>query len=52
MADITIKRGDTYNYTINIKNDLGVAIDASGWDIWFTVRKSAVTNTVVSDTDF
>lgn len=48
---LSIKRGDTYNYNIIIKDSLGVAIDASDWNIWFTVRKYAVANTVISDTD-
>jgi hypothetical protein len=51
MSDITIKRGDTYNYNINIKDSAGVAIDTTNWDIWFTVRKYLVSNTVISDTD-
>src|SRR5574344_1025687 len=49
MSDITIKRGDTYNYNINIKNNSGVAIDTTNWDIWFTVRKYVVSNTITSD---
>ena len=51
MANITIKRGDTYNYNIIIKNNTGVAIDCTGWTIWFTVRRYLVSNTVTSDTD-
>ena len=51
MADITIKRGDTYNYNIIIKDNTGVAIDTTGWTIWFTVRKNLVSNTITSDTD-
>ena len=51
MADITIKRGDTYNYNINIKDNDGVAINTTGWTIWFTVRKHLASNVIVSDTD-
>ena len=51
MSNITIKRGDTYNYNINIKDNIGTPIDATSWDIWFTVRKYVVANTIVSDTD-
>ena len=51
MSDITIKRGDTYNYNINIKDSFGVSIDCTNWDVWFTVRKYIVANSVVSDTD-
>ena len=51
MTDITIKRGDTYKYNIIIKDNAGVAIDTTGWTIWFTVRKYLVANTVTSDTD-
>lgn len=51
MANITIKRGDTYNYNINIKDNTGTQIDTTNWDIWFTVRKYVVANTIISDTD-
>ena len=51
MTDITIKRGDTYNYNIIIKDGDGVAINTTGWTIWFTVRKNIVSNTIVSDSD-
>ena len=39
---LSVKRGDTYNYNIIVKDSLGVAIDTTNWDIWFTVRKYAV----------
>ena len=48
---LSVKRGDTYNYNIIVKDSLGVAINTTDWDIWFTVRKYAVANTVISDTD-
>ena len=48
---LTIKHGDTYNYNIIIRDNLGVAINTTDWDVWLTVRKYAVANTVISDTD-
>lgn len=48
---ITVNRGDTYARTINIKDADGVAIDATGWTIYFTVRKEVVDKSVSSDLD-
>lgn len=48
---ITINRGDTYSRTINIKDSDGVAINATGWNIYFTVRKNVADKSSSSDTD-
>ena len=48
---ITINRGDTYSRTINLKDSAGDAIDATGYTIYFTVRKNVVSTSSSSDTD-
>lgn len=51
MEDITIKRGDTYNYNIVVKDSAGAAIDCTGWTIWFTVRSNFANTRIINDTD-
>ena len=48
---ITINRGDTYSRTINLLDSAGDAIDATGYTIYFTVRKNVVSTSSSSDTD-
>jgi len=48
---ITINRGDTYSRTINLKDSAGDAIDATGYTIYFTVRKHTASTSSSSDTD-
>lgn len=48
---ITINRGDTYSRTVNIIDSAGDPINASGWTIYFTVRKIPASNSSTSDTD-
>ena len=48
---ITINRGDTYTRTINLKDSSGNFIDATGWTIYFTVRKNVVAFSSSTDTD-
>lgn len=50
-SEITINRGDTYTRNINLKDSAGDAIDASGWTIYFTVRKAFADISVSSDAD-
>ena len=52
MADtITINRGDTYTRTLNLKDADGVAIDATGWTIYFTVRNTPASTSTTTDID-
>jgi len=48
---ITINRGDTYSRTINLLDSSGDAIDATGYTIYFTVRKNVVATSSSTDTD-
>lgn len=48
---ITINRGDTYSRTINLKDSSGTLIDATGYTIYFTVRKDSPANSSSTDTD-
>jgi len=48
---ITINRQDTYSRTVNIKDEAGAFIDATGWTIFFTVRTSVSKTSVSDDTD-
>lgn len=48
---ITINRQDTYSRTVNIKDADGNLIDASGWTIYFTIRKHVAKTTTLTDTD-
>jgi len=48
---IIINRGDTYSRTINLKDSAGDLIDATGYTIYFTVRKNVVSTSSSSDTD-
>ena len=48
---ITINRGDTYVRTINLKDSAGDLIDATGYTIYFTVRKYVADKSSSSDTD-
>ena len=48
---ITINRGDTYSRTINLKDSAGTLIDATGWTIYFTVRKNVTDSSVSTDTN-
>ena len=48
---ITINRGDTYVRTINLLDSAGDPIDATGWTIYFTVRKNVADTSATSDTD-
>ena len=48
---ITINRQDTYAKTLNTKDSNGDLIDASGWTIYFTVRKIVADTSVSTDSD-
>ena len=48
---ITINRGDTYSRTVNLKDSSGTLIDATGWTIYFTVRKNITDASISTDTD-
>ncbi len=48
---ITMNRGDTYTRTVNLLDSSGSAIDASGWTIYFTVRKFAADKSISSDSN-
>ena len=48
---ITINRGDTYSRTINLLDGDGNAIDATGWTIYFTVRKVVADTSTSTDVD-
>jgi hypothetical protein len=47
---ITINRQDTYVRTVNLKDENGTFIDATGWEISFTVRTSIAATSVEDDT--
>jgi len=51
VSTITINRQDTYARTINLTDSDGVAIDATGWTIYFTVRKNIPSTSTTTDTD-
>lgn len=51
MTDITVKRGDTFKRRIILKDNSGNPIDATGWTIWFTVRKYIVSSNIKSDSE-
>jgi len=46
---IRINRSDTYERTINIRDEDGVLINCTGWTIYFTVRTSVPATSVVDD---
>jgi len=48
---ITINRGDTYSRTINLKDSSGTLIDATGYSIYFTIRKVVAATSASTDTD-
>lgn len=51
MANIKIKRNDTYSDVLKTLDCNGDLVDASGWTIYFTVRSSIPATTIVDDTD-
>jgi hypothetical protein len=49
--EISINRQDTYSKTVNLKDEDGNLIDASGWTIYFTVRDFVADTSISVDTD-
>lgn len=48
---ITINRQDTYIRTLNLKDSNGDLIDATGWTIYFTIRKTVADTSIITDSD-
>lgn len=51
MFELNIKRGDTKNYTLNIKDCQGNLIDCTGWTIYFVVRLTIPPTSEKNDTN-
>jgi len=50
-ADKYVIRGDSENFTITFTDSDGNGVDITGWTVWFTVRDSIPSTSVVDDTD-
>ncbi|MHA1690050.1 MAG: hypothetical protein ACTSU7_00300 [Candidatus Heimdallarchaeaceae archaeon] len=51
LGTINIIRGNTVPFNIAFTDSDSVAIDITGYEVWFTVRKSVPKTSVKSDTD-
>jgi hypothetical protein len=51
LGDKTVIRGDSDDFTIKFTDDNNVALDLTGWTVWFTVRKTWVNEDIVDDID-
>ena len=51
MDDINIIRGDTETITVTFTDSDSVAIDITGYSVWFTVRRSVPATSLTDDTD-
>jgi len=40
MARLSFVRGDSRDITLTIKDSLGVAVDITGWTVFFTVKEN------------
>lgn len=53
METITIRRGDTYSYSMTFKTsgEVPAPVDLTGFTVWFTVRKCYASTAINSDLD-